>query len=199
VASTTWSLRPPQTGCCKVWSDVDSTFDKIRSALPDFPFAVVAWVLTEILGITISADQIKTLSSGSPTDADRIALGRTLTTLYRETLPTEAVAAGFISREAGTAEFTNFERLSGAAMRLQIASMTLGWLGKKIPLGLGSILSDLGDLFNDAIALDDALEEVVQVPMQAVIQRGMEAYYNRQIKPADLSATRPYKPASQTR
>lgn len=172
-----------------LWDEVDKTFAEIRGLVPDFPFAVVSWVLTQVLGITISADQIKTVMTGSPTDADRIALGSTLTTLYRETLPTEAVAAGFRAREAGAAEFTNFERLSGAAMRLQIADLVLDWLGRKIPFGLGDILQDLADLMNTAIALDDALEEVVQVPMQAVIQRGMEAYYNRQIKPADLSAT----------
>lgn len=172
-----------------LWDDVDKTFDSIRGVLPDFPFAVIGWILTQVLGITISGDQIKTITTGSATDADRIAFGKTLTTLYRETLPTEAVAQGFLVRTPGSAEFTNFERLSGAAMRLQVADMVLDWLGKRIPLGLGDILADLADLMNNAIALDDALEEVVQVPMQAVIQRGMEAHYNRAIKPADLSAT----------
>jgi len=169
------------------WTEVDGTFDKIRALLPDFPFAVVAWVLTQVLGLTIDGDQIKTLMTGSPTDADRIALGRTLTTLYRETLRTDTVAAGFLNRTPGEAEFTNFERLSGAAMRLQIADLVLKWIGKKIPLGLGSVFEDLADLFNDAIALDDALEEVVQVPMQAVIQAGFEQYYARQIKPQDFT------------
>lgn len=170
-----------------VWDDADKNFDAIRAILPDFPFAVVAWVMTQILGLTISADQVKTLSTGSPTDADRIALGQVLTTLYRETLPTEGVAQGFLNRNPGTEEFRNFERLSGAAMRLQIADMVLKWIGHKIPLGLGDIFEDLADLFNDAIALDDALEEVVQVPMQAVIQAGMEAHYNRLIKPQDFT------------
>ena len=172
-----------------LWDDVDKTFTEIRAVLPDFPFAVIGWILTQVLGLTISGEQIKTIMTGSPTDADRIAFGRTLTTLYRETLPTEDVAAGWLRGTPGEAEFTNFERLSGAAMRLQVADMVLDWLGRKIPLGLGDILQDLADLFNNAIALDDALEEVVQVPMQAVIQRGMEAHYNRLIKPADLSAT----------
>lgn len=176
-----------------IWTDIDKDFVSLVQLLPQLPFDVVAWVLTQVTGLTITGAQIRTLGTGSPTREDRIALGQILVTLYDETLPTEGVAAGFLARNAGTEEWTNFKMLSGAAMRLQLADLVLKWLGSRLPFGLGKGLSSIADLFNDAIALDDALEEVVQVPMQAVIQRGLEAQYNRLIKPADLSATEAFQ------
>jgi predicted Holliday junction resolvase-like endonuclease len=74
-------------------------------------------------------------------------------------------------------------------MRLSLSDILIKSVSGVLPLGLGDGLRQISEKINDAVALDDALEEVVQVPMQAVIQRGLEAKYNRELKPADLSAT----------
>jgi hypothetical protein len=92
-----------------------------------------------------------------------------------------------MARNPGEAELENFRQLSGAAMRLSMSDIVLKWLDGVIPFDIAKGLDQIAEKINDAVALDDALEEVVQVPMQAVIQRGLEAKYNRELLPQDYT------------
>jgi len=172
-----------------LWEDVSENPQKLAGSLPKFPFDLIAWILRRVTGLTISGDQIEGLFDAGTTAGGRSGLGKILTDLYGETLKTEKAAAGWLARNPGESEYENFRQLAGAAMRLALGGLVAEWGGDILPFGLGKFLEGVTEKLNDAVALDDALEEVVQVPMQAVIQRGLEAKYNRELKPGDFSGT----------
>lgn len=176
------------TSLVALWEDVSKHPQKLAGTLPDGAFAVIAWILRRLTGLTISGPQIEALFDAATMAESRSGLGKILTDLYAETLKTDKVAAGWVTRLPGDAELENFRQLSGAAMRLALGGLLAEWGKGILPLGLGGTLENIAEKLNDAVALDDALEEIVQVPMQAVIQRGLEARYNRELKPVDLSA-----------
>jgi predicted Holliday junction resolvase-like endonuclease len=173
----------------KVWGDLGAKPELLAGYLTSGAYGIIAWILSFVTGLTFDDKQLMAVITGPETAAKRSALGKILTDLYGETLKTELPAAGWLARNPGEAELENFRQLSGAAMRLSLSDILIKSVSGVLPLGLGDGLRQISEKINDAVALDDALEEVVQVPMQAVIQRGLEAKYNRELKPADLSAT----------
>lgn len=170
-----------------LWEEWSKDPQRLADLLSGGAFGIIAWILSFVTGLSFSAGQLDSLVTGANNEEKRRALGQILTDLYAETLKTERAAQGWLSRTPGDSELENFRQLSGAAMRLSLADILIDWAGEAIPLGLAKGLKGIAEKINDAVALDDALEEVVQVPMQAVIQRGLEAKYNRELKPQDFT------------
>ena len=141
-----------------------------------------------VTGLNIPTGTVSGAVTGAASDESRVALGGVFSRLLDETLQLDTVREGFLQRVPGLGERTNMERMVGAAFRMQLGDMLAEVAGKTLPFGIGGAMSQIAERIDKAINLDDAIEEIIQVPMQAVITRGMEAYYNRQLKPADLSA-----------
>lgn len=142
-----------------------------------------------VTGLNIPTGTVSGAVSGASSDESRVSLGGIFSRLLDETLQLPTVKEGFLQRAPGWGERTNMERMVGAAFRMQLGDMLADWAGKKVPLGVGGAFSKIAERIDKAINLDDAIEEIIQVPMQAVITRGMEAHYNRQLKPVDLTAS----------
>lgn len=154
---------------------------------------LIDYMVEFVTGFTITDGTVSTALSTGNRDATRLALGGIFQKLLDETLLTEDAAEGWVNRETGPAEAANTARLVGAAFRMQLGDMLADWIAKGIPFGIGDSLKDIAERVDKAINLDDAIEEIIQVPMQATITRGLEAYYNRKLKPADLSASEALK------
>lgn len=146
-----------------------------------------------VSGLNIPTGTVSGAFTGVASDKSRVALGGIFSKLLDETLQLETVKEGYLQRTPGHGERTNMERMVGAAFRMQLGDMLADFAGKKLPFGVGNAFSEIAERIDKAINLDDAIEEIIQVPMQAVISRGLEAFYNRQLKPADLSASEALK------
>lgn len=148
---------------------------------------VVDFLLTKVTGLDIPDGAIKeALLSGDQAGVRR-NLGSVLMRFLDDNLDVAKVAAGFQARNTGEGERDSMARLIGSALRLQVGDMLMDWATQAIPLGLAAGLKDVAERFDKAMNLDDALEDIIQVPMQQVIERGMEQWYNRQIKPQDFT------------
>ena len=152
-----------------------------------------ATMMQHIVNVVVGADFPKSafneVLTAPDLDATRKQLGDFVTKLLQDALPTEATAAGFLAREPGTAEWDNYARISGLSMRLQLGDILTSWISGVLPFSMPDGFKDIAERIDKAIALEDSIEEIIQVPMQAAIQRGLEQYYNRKIKPIDYSDT----------
>ncbi len=170
------------------YKDISENPSNFIDSAIDAPELLIAKLVHIVTGLTIPPDIIKTMITGASTEEVRQKLGQIVKTLYDETLRTEGVAEEYRNRNPGDAGWTVFKSLIGASMRIQVGDLLVSWAGKKIPYGLASVFTEIAEKLDKAIGLEDAIEEVVQVPMQALIQRALESYYNRILKPVDLTA-----------
>ena len=148
---------------------------------------LIDFMVTFVTGFTITDGTVATALSTNDREATRLALGNIFQKLIDETLPTKDAAEGWLKREPGVAEAANTARLVGAAFRMQLGDMLADWIAKVIPYNLGDGLKQIAERVDKAINLDDAIEEIIQVPMEATISKGLQAYYNRELKPVDLT------------
>ena len=149
---------------------------------------IIQYLVEQVTGLNVPGGTVSAVMGSQSAEVTRLSLGNIFVTLLDETLRLDGVREGFLARDTGTAEGANMARMVGAAFRMQLGDMVAGWAAKAVPFGLGDGLTQIAERIDKAINLDDAIEEIIQVPMQAVITRGLEQYYNRQLKPADLTA-----------
>lgn len=193
-ASRYWEAEKSGVAIAAEAAAVKATAKKVLSQLEtllkpliDSGGASAEWVIEFVSGLNIPDGTIANFVAGETQEAQRIALGTIITTLYDETLKADEAAKDYLGRTPGAAAFTNFRRLVGASMRLQVGDLLVGSVAGSIPLGIGHGLEQIAERLDKAIALEDALEEVIQVPMEAVITDGLKKHYNRIIKPMDMS------------
>lgn len=148
---------------------------------------LIEQLATLVTGLAVPSGTITGAVSGVANDESRLALGGIFSRLLDDTLKLETVKEGYLQRAPGHGERTNMERMVGAAFRMQLGDMMAEIAGKKLPFGIGSAFTEIAERIDKAINLDDAIEEIIQVPMEAVITRGMTEYYNRQLLPQDFT------------
>lgn len=150
---------------------------------------IADYLLTKVSGLNIPDGMIAN-ALNSPNDVGvRRTLGSILMAYLDDNLDTAKVAEGFRNRTPGEGERDSMSRLIGAALRLQVGDMFMDWVTQAVPFGLAAGLKDVAERFDKAMNLDDALEDIIQVPMQEVIQRGMQQHYARLIRPTDYSTS----------
>ena len=158
------------------WDDLLAITDK-----------TVDFLVTEVSGLTIPNGTVRAALEGTDVQQTRLLLGNIYQKMIDETLLTDDAAEGWLKREPGVAEAANVSRIVGQAFRMQVGDMVAGMVASVLPFGLGGGLTQIAERINGGIALDDAIEEIIQVPMESTITRGLEAYYNRKLKPVDLT------------
>ena len=148
---------------------------------------LIDYMVTFVTGLTIPDGTIASSLNTTNKELTRLSLGNIFQKLIDETMLTDAAAEGFLNRDTGAAEAANTARLVGAAFRMQIGDMLADWIAKIIPFNLGDSLKDIAERIDKAINLDDAIEEIIQVPMEACVTKGLTQYYNRKLKPTDMT------------
>lgn len=149
--------------------------------------AVIDFLVQAVTGLNVPNNTIRDALSAGSTETTREALGSIFVTLLDETLQLDDAAQGFLNRTPGEAERGNMSRLVGAAFRMQIGDMVAGWIAGILPFGLGDGATQIAERIDKAINMDDAIEEIIQVPMEAAITRGLTEMYNRRLKPQDFT------------
>jgi hypothetical protein len=140
-----------------------------------------------VTGLDVPDGGVGRAVTGPTNDVVRQELGGIFTKLLDDTLQLPGVREGFLNRNSGPEETKNMARMVGAAFRMQLGDMVADWAGRALPFGVGDAFTQIAERIDKAINLDDAIEEIIQVPMQAVITRGLEQYYNRELKPQDFT------------
>lgn len=144
-------------------------------------------VVNRVAGTAFPPDAFFNATKAQTIDEVRLSLGKFITDTMQGALPTEAAAKGFFDRTPGDAEWDNYARISGLSMRLQVGDILASWISSVLPFNMPDGFKDLAERIDKAIALEDSIEEIIQVPMQAAIQKGLEQWYNRKLLSNDLS------------
>jgi len=150
---------------------------------------VLAWALTILTGLPVAPENVVGILDGAIDEQDKTFLGELITKLLRNSLQVPKVAEGYRNRTPGDAEWENMAHMIGAAMRLQLGGAALKLISRRVPSSVAAFLDSLVEVVDKSANLDDAVEEMLQPPMEALVAHGLELYYNRLLKPADLSAT----------
>ena len=151
--------------------------------------SVIDFLLTRVTGLDVPDGAISQALSGSNSEEVRRAFGSVLMAFLDSNLDIAKVAEGFKNRNPGDGERDSMQRIVGTAFRIQVGDMAADWITQALPFGLATGLKNVAERFNEAMNLDDAIEDIIQVPMQHVIEKGMQEWYNRQLKPNDFSVT----------
>lgn len=181
------------TGLKAFADEVSANPDKYLGTPAALVGSVIDFLLTRVTGLDIPDSAIAGALSGSTSEDVRRSFGSILLAFLDGNLDISKVAEGFQSRNPGDGERDSMARLLGTAFRIQVGDMAMDWITQALPFGLASGLKDVAERFNDAMNLDDALEDIIQVPMQQVIEKGMQQWYLRQILPEDYSEAEAYK------
>lgn len=167
--------------------EVSKEPEKFLGSILSISDAVIDFLLTKVTGLNIPDGALKAAIQGDNSEEVRRAFGSILLAFLDENLDVDKVAQGFANRTPGEGERDSMSRLLGTAFRIQAGDMAMDWITQALPFGLASGLKDVAERFNDAMNLDDALEDIIQVPMQEVIEKGLQQWYARKIKPVDLT------------
>ena len=167
--------------------ELNTKYPDLYNSLFEGADKIIDFLVTEVTGLTIADGTVSTALLSTNKDALRQSLGNVFVTLLDETLKLDDAAQGFIDRNTGPAEAANMARLVGAAFRMQLGDMVAGWIAGILPFGLGDGATEIAERIDKAINLDDAIEEIIQVPMEATVTKGLTQYYNRKLKPTDMT------------
>ena len=161
--------------------------EKYLGSILSISDSVIDFLLTKVTGLDIPDGTLKAAMQGDDSEAVRRSFGAILLRFLDQNLDLAAVKQGFLDRNPGDGERDSMSRLLGTAFRIQVGDMAMDWITQALPFGLASGLKDVAERFNDAMNLDDALEDIIQVPMQQVIEKGMQQWYARQLKQEDYT------------
>lgn len=175
------------TGLKAFADEVSQNPDKYLGTPAALVGKVIDFLLTRVTGLNIPDSAISGALTGDTSEDVRRSFGSILLQFLDDNLDVDKVAQGFANRETGEGERDSMARLLGTAFRIQVGDMAMDWITQALPFGLASGLKDVAERFNDAMNLDDALEDIIQVPMQQVIEEGMQQWYARKIKPKDFT------------
>lgn len=167
--------------------ELNARYPGLYDALLQGASIMMQQIINRVAGTDFPVTSVFDTATAETNDQMRLRLGGFITQIIQEALPLEGSIKGFLNREPGEAEWDNYARISGVSMRLQLGDILASWISSILPFNMPDGFKDIAERIDKAIALEDSIEEIIQVPMQAAIQRGMEAWYNRKLKPVDYS------------
>lgn len=162
---------------------VKALFDKavLEVATP------LATIASGAFAVPLSGGEVAAVAAGSAGTGTRDSAGAKLVAHILTAFDQDAVAAGYLKREAGQEERVNFERFVGINWQLQVADMLAEFAGNALPWGLGGGFQKIGEGLQKMLGLEDAQEEILQPLMEKFITDGLNKQFNRKLLNVDLT------------
>ena len=149
--------------------------------------AVIPYLVTFMTGLSVNSNVIKEMLDGSIDAGDRLDMGKVVYSLLDTNLLEDKVKQGYLDRNPGDGEVENMQRLFGALLRLELGGVAVEAISPLIPKHAAVFLKSIREAMENALNLDDAAEEIFQIPIDNLVSKGLEAKFNRTFKPVDLT------------
>ena len=149
--------------------------------------AVIPYLVTFMTGLSVNSNVIKEMLDGSIDAGDRLDMGKVVYSLLDTNLLEDKVKQGYLDRNPGDGEVENMQRLFGALLRLELGGVAVEAISPLIPKQVAVFLKSIREAMENALNLDDAAEEIFQIPIDNLVSKGLEAKFNRTFKPVDLT------------
>ena len=171
---------------------VDWTIGKLKESPDALRLKIaelIVWELQVFTGLVLPVDVVHRITKGEVEPKGYAALGEPLFTFLTSQVAEARIIRGHLERDTGAGELVSVSALMGASLRLQLGAQYIRHLAAALPSQFKQGVETVAEMVDKSINLDDAIEDMIQEPLQGWVQQGFTKLINRRSKPVDYSDT----------